>query len=207
MVKAKVCKQCGKMKPLDAFRTYYGNRTGTYNTCLSCEKVNTREKYLRKKSNYNAISDSEAEELEKIHILYKAQRAAGLQPPRLQEKNNSIADKLDDMIALYNKQEEDLAAEAEHSPKTSPLSPATDEEPIPAELQMWLTNKLKREPEYYQDTIYESLREKFRPIKEIDQKTMMPVYDNTYKHILDEILARFDAYEDEYYADDDDKED
>lgn len=207
MVKAKVCKQCGKMKPLDAFRTYYGNRTGTYNTCLSCEKVNTREKYLRKKSNYNAISDSEAEELEKIHILYKAQRAAGLQPPRLQEKNNSIADKLDDMIALYNKQEEDLAAEAEHSPKTSPLSPATDKEFIPAELQMWLTNKLKREPEYYQDTIYESLREKFRPIKEIDQKTMMPVYDNTYKHILDEILARFDAYEDEYYADDDDKED
>lgn len=207
MVKAKVCKQCGKMKPLDAFRTYYGNRTGTYNTCLSCEKVNTREKYLRKKSNYNAISDSEAEELEKIHILYKAQRAAGLQPPRLQEKNNSIADKLDDMIALYNKQEEDLAAEAEHSPKTSPLSPATDEKFIPAKLQMWLTNKLKREPEYYQDTIYESLREEFRPIKEIDQKTMMPVYDNTYKHILDEILARFDAYEDEYYADDDDKED
>jgi hypothetical protein len=29
---------------------------------------------------------------------------------------------------------------------------------------------------------------------------MMPVYDNTYKYILDEILARFDAYEDEYYS-------
>lgn len=203
MVKTKVCKQCGKMKPLDAFRTYYGNRTGTYNTCLSCEKINTREKYLRKKSNYSTISDSEAEELEKIHILYKVQRAAGLQPPRLQEKNNSLADKLDDMIALYNKQEEDLAAEAERSPEASPLSPATDEEFIPAELQMWRTNKLTREPEYYQDTVYEGLREKFRPIKEIDKKTMMPVYDNTYKYILDEILARFDAYEDEYYADDD----
>lgn len=202
MVKTKVCKQCGKMKPLDAFRTYYGNRTGTYNTCLSCEKVNTREKYLRKKSNYSAISDSEAEELEKIHLLYKVQRAAGLQPPRLQEKNNSLADKLDDMITLYSKQEADLAAEAERSSETSPLSPATDEEFIPAELQMWRTKELTGAPEYYQDTIYELLREKFRPIKEIDQKTMMPVYDNTYKHILDEILTRFDAYEDEYYADD-----
>lgn len=206
MVKAKVCKQCGKMKPLDAFRTYYGNRTGTYNTCLSCEKVNTREKYLRKKSNYSTISDSEAEELEKIHILYKAQRTAGLQPPRLQEKNNSLADKLDDMIALYNNQEAAIQAEAERSPETSPLSPATDEEFIPAELQMWRTNKLTKEPEYYQDVVYEGLREKYRPIKEIDKKTMMPVYDNTYKYILDEILARFDAYEDEYYADDD-KED
>lgn len=206
MVKAKVCKQCGKMKPLDAFRTYYGNRTGTYNTCLSCEKVNTREKYLRKKSNDMTISDGEAEELEKIHLLYKVQRAAGLQPPRLQEKNNCLADKLDDMIALYSKQEADLAAEAERSPETSPLSPTTDEEFIPAELQMWRTNRLTREPEYYQDTVYEGLREKFRPIKEIDKKTMMPVYDNTYKYILDEILARFDAYEDEYYADDD-KED
>lgn len=202
MVKTKVCKQCGKMKPLDAFRTYYGNRTGTYNTCLSCEKVNTREKYLRKKSNYSTISDGEAEELEKIHLLYKVQRAAGLQPPRLQEKNNSLADKLDDMIALYNKQEEDLAAEAERSPETSPLSPTTDTEFIPAELQMWRTKELTCEPEYYQDTVYELLREKFRPIKEIDKKTMMPVYDNTYKYILDEILARFDAYEDEYYADD-----
>lgn len=206
MAKAKVCKQCGKMKPLEAFRQYYGNRTGTYNTCLDCEKINTREKYLRKKSNDMTISDGEAEELEKIHLLYKVQRTAGLQPPRLQEKNNSLADKLDDMIALYSKQEADLAAEAERSSETSPLSPATDEEFIPAELQMWRTNKLTREPEYYQDTVYEELREKFRPIKEIDRKTMMPVYDNTYKYILDEILARFDAYEDEYYAGDD-KED
>lgn len=200
--RAKVCKQCGKMKPLESFRQYYGNRKGTYNTCLDCERINTREKYLRKKSDNMTINDSEAEELDKIHILYKVQRAAGLQPPRLQEKNNSIADKLDDMIALYNQQEADLMAEAERSPETSPLSPATDEEYIPAELQMWRTNKLTREPEYYQDTVYEGLREKFRPIKEIDQKTMMPVYDNTYKYILDEILARFDAYEDEYYAED-----
>lgn len=202
MAKAKVCKQCGKMKPLEAFRQYYGNRTGTYNTCLDCEKINTREKYLRKKSENTMISASEAEELEKIHRLYKVQRAAGLQPPRLQSKNRSLVDELDNMIALYNNQEADLAAEAERSPETSPLSPATDKGFIPAELQMWRTNKLTREPEYYQDIVYEGLREKFRPIKEIDRKTMMPVYDNTYKYILDEILTRFDAYEDEYYADD-----
>jgi hypothetical protein len=200
MAKAKICKQCGKMKPLDGFRPYYGNRTGTYNTCLDCEKINTREKYLRKKSENTMISASEAEELEKIHLLYKVQRAAGLQPPRLQNKNRSLVDELDDMITMYNNQEAAMLEEAERSPETSPLSPATDEEFIPAELQMWRTNKLTKEPEYYQDTVYEGLREKYRPIKEIDQKTMMPVYDNTYKYILDEILARFDAYEDEYYS-------
>lgn len=196
MAKAKICKQCGKMKPLDAFRAYYGKRTGTYNTCLDCEKINTREKYLRKKSENTMISASEAEELEKIHLLYKVQRAAGMQPPRLQNENRSLVDELDDMIALYSNQESDGTSD------TSPLSPATDEAFIPAELQMWRTSELTREPEYYQDTVYEELREKFRPIKEIDQKTMMPVYDNTYKYILDEILARFDAYEDEYYAED-----
>ena len=191
--RAKVCKQCGKMKTLESFRQYYGNRSGTYNTCLDCERINTREKYLRKKSDNRTINDSEADELEKIHHLYEVQRAAGLQPPRIQGVTSSIADQLDSMIAMYDEQERALAIAAEECPTIG-------DKDIPAELQMWRTNELTREPEYYQDTVYEELREKFRPIKEIDKNTMMPVYDNTYKPILDEILARFDDYEDQYYA-------
>ena len=49
-------------------------------------------------------------------------------------------------------------------------------------------------------TASEELREKYRPMLEINKQTMMPVYDDTYKSILDQILARFDEYEDAYYA-------
>lgn len=197
MQKAKICKQCGKMKPLDAFRQYYGNRAGTYNTCLECEKVNTREKYLRKKSEHTMISSSEADELEKIHTLYKVQRAAGLQPPRLQSQNRSLADELDGMIAMY--QTDSMAGVSAAVPQKH----EADGDYAPAELQLWLTQELTKEPEYYQDEVYEGLREKYRPVVEIDQKTMMPVYDDTYKDILNQILTRFDEYEDNYYAEED----
>ena len=74
---------------------------------------------------------------------------------------------------------------------------------IPAELSCWLTEPLTEEPEYYQDEIYEQLKATFRPKTKIDHDTMLPVYDDTYKPVLDKILERFDNYEDSYY----DKED
>jgi hypothetical protein len=71
---------------------------------------------------------------------------------------------------------------------------------VPDELKIWLNKKLTKEPEYYQDVVYEKLREKYRPILEIDKSTMLPVYDDTYRFVLDAILKRFDDYEDKYYA-------
>ena len=75
---------------------------------------------------------------------------------------------------------------------------------IPAELSHWLTEPLTEEPEYYQDEVYEQLKAKFRPQTKIDPDTMLPVYDDTYKLVLDKILERFDNYEDAYYDGEDD---
>jgi len=108
-------------------------------------------------------------------------------------------DTVTSMLQEYAAQESKEATDALVNGKR-PVLPDAESEAIPEELRTWLTAELTREPEYYQDEVYERLREKYRPIKEIDQQTMLPVYDNTYKWVLDKILTRFDEYEDAYYA-------
>lgn len=196
----KQCKQCGKMLPIGKFRKYYGKRKGSYRMCLDCERINSREKYLSKKGKLTA---DEIEEFEMIHKLWKVQRANGLQPPRTNKQQQiPVVDMIDALIDDYdktaNKHVTNWPEGVDASTATDPLSPATDEAYIPVELQMWREAELTREPEYYQDEIYDMLKEKYRPVIEINQETLMPVYDDTYKYILDEILSRFDAYEDEY---------
>lgn len=190
----KICKQCGKLKPLSNFRHYYGGRQGTYKTCLDCERINTREKYLRRKSEEDRISDKEREELESIHVLYTVQRSAGLQPPRSRHDSSTL-ELVHSMLDQYAAAER-TAAEAALS--SDMVIPGSDN--VPDELKIWLNKKLTKEPEYYQDIVYEKLREKYRPIIEIDKSTMLPVYDDTYRFVLDAILKRFDDYEDKYYA-------
>ena len=184
---AQICKQCGELKPITQFRNYYNGRKGTYKTCKTCEKINSREKYLRTKDaqSRDGLSEAEEQELSKIHELYKAQRAAGFQPPRTNSGRTSpLTESLDDMINKYKAK----------APTTS-----VDDEYAPAELQKWLTQELTEEPEYYQETIYEELKDKYRPVLRIDQDTMLPVYDDTYVATLEKIADRFDAYEDSYY--------
>ena len=187
-MKAKTCKQCGELKPIEQFRKYYGGRRGTYTTCKTCEKINSRAKYLTNKG--GKCSDAELTELAKIHELWDAQRAAGLQPPRENTgRKVPLSERLDDMIGKY-KQRAEAVKEAVQ---------AVNVPDIPAELSRWLTEPLTEEPEYYQDEVYEQLKTKFRPKTKIDTGTMLPVYDDTYKSILDKILERFDNYEDTYY--------
>lgn len=184
----KICRQCGEVKPVSQFRKYYGGRKGTYKTCKMCEKINSRAKYLMNKG--EACSDADLVELKKIHILWEAQRAAGLQPPRENAgRALPLVESLDDMINKYTQQAEELQ-EIIQTAKTSD---------VPAELSRWLTEPLTDEPEYYQDVVYEDLRAKYRPKSKVDKNTLLPVYDDTYKTILDEILDRFYAYEDAYY--------
>ena len=189
---AKTCKQCGELKPIEQFRKYYGGRKGSYTICKSCERINSRAKYLVNKG--DKCSEAELEELGKIHELWNAQRMAGLQPPRENTgRTVPITESLDDMISKYNKQAE-VVQEVVQAVGTAE---------VPAELSRWLTEALTEEPEYYQDEVYDSLRAKYRPKTKIDPDTMLPMYDDTYLPILEKILSRFDAYEDEYY----DKED
>jgi hypothetical protein len=185
----KVCRQCGEIKPIEQFRKYYGGRKGTYNTCKFCEKINSREKYLSRKESSGTITEAEQEELHKIHELWRHQMTLGLKPPRFAKgKSTPISESLDDLVAKYAEQ-------------ANAVKEVTNED-IPAELAKWLVEELTEEPEYYQEEIYEALRAKYRPQIRIDKDTMLPVYDDTYRKVLQDISARFDEYEDSYYGKD-----
>lgn len=64
----------------------------------------------------------------------------------------------------------------------------------PHALDYWLTAELTKKPEYY-NNIYEQLRETYRPRTGTDPATYLPVYDDTYKDVLEKILQRFVDYE------------
>ena len=185
-MEAKTCKQCGQLKPHEQFRQYYGGRKGRYTICLQCEKINSRLKYLEKKSN---LTEAEQTEVNKIRELYDVQRAAGLQPPRQGGgRTEPITDSLDDMIEMYRSR-----TDAVQLPENTSA---------PAELIDWLSAPLTEEPDYYLDEIYEQLRSKYRPVHRIDTATMLPIYDETHAEILERILERFNEYEDNYYNED-----
>ena len=185
---AKTCKQCGDLKPLDQYRKYYGGRKGHYTICKTCEKINSRAKYLTNKG--DKCSETEVAELNKIHELWKVQRMAGLQPPRENTgRTVPITESLDDMIGKYKQQAEVVQEVVQ----------AVGDIGVPAELSRWLTETLTEEPEYYQDEVYDNLKAKYRPKTKIDPDTMLPMYDDTYLPVLDKILERFNDYEDEYY--------
>ena len=184
----KLCKQCGELKPQDQYRKYYGGRKGTYNTCKLCEKINSREKYLAGKEAAGTLTEVEQTELYKIYELWEHQMTIGLRPPRFSRgKATPLVESLDDMVSKY----------AARAGAIKDLVP-TDVQ-VPSELINWLTSELTEEPEYYQEDVYDGLVKKYRPQLRIDTSTMLPVYDDTYKEVLQKILVRFDEYEDTYY--------
>lgn len=169
----RICKQCGEQQPLSAYRQYYGGSQGHYRLCKQCECVNSRFKYLSKKLKLGTLRKGEAEELDQIKTLYEYQRAAGLKPPMQQHQKHLD---IGSMIDKYSNRQ-------------------------PPELSNWLTAELTEEPSVYMGQVYEELLSKYRPIKSINQKTHMPVYDETYDDVLKKILERFYEYEDKYYED------
>ena len=183
---AKTCKQCGELKPISQYRQYYGGRRGTYTMCKDCERINSREKYLTSKG--DARTEAEEAELRQIHRLYECQLAVGLQPPVKQGRRKPLTDDLDSMIRKYTAIRD-----------TEEAAPVTIDTAAPYELTRWLTEPLTKDPDYYLDEVYEDLTAKYRPAKGINRSTMMPVYDDTYKDVLDRILERFNEYEDSYY--------
>lgn len=187
----KICKQCGELKPIEQYRKYYGGRKGHYNTCKLCEKINARAKYLKSKG--DEISKLEEIELNKIYKLYEVQRQAGLQPPNQAMRVKPISESIDDMLTKYDKNNDGSIIAVPVGVTVVP------ERFIPADLQIWLKCELTEEPDYYLDEVYEELKAKYRPQLRIDQVTLQPVYDDTYKDVLEQILGRFNAYEDEYW--------
>ena len=184
----KPCKQCGVIKPLEQFRNYYGGRKGTYTICKTCEKINSRVKYLEGKSELN---DKEKAELHSIYLLWETQRTLGYQPPRTTVRGQKpVVDTVLEMMDTYKERSQLLGSVAEEALTAPP------------DLLRWLTEELTEDPDYYLNDIYDGLKETYRPILRIDERAMMPVYDENYSGILDKILERFYKYEDDYYAQD-----
>lgn len=186
--KMKTCRQCGEIKPAtkEHFRPYYNKKSNAfYTNCLTCEKLNSRHKYLVKKQKADNLNDAEAQELGKIEDLYDLLRAEGLKPPAKRDETVPALS-LDDMIAERKKRAEERAKQ-----------PIVD---IPVELHEWLTKDLSDfEPDYLQDEIVDALTKKYRPQIGVDQlNNYKPIYDDKYRDVLNQIIKRFDEYEDNY---------
>lgn len=186
-MQTKTCRQCGELKPIEQFRSYYGGRKGTYTICRSCEKINSRAKYLEKKP---SLTELERIELNKIYRLYDSQQSCGLQPPRRSDgRSVRLTDDLDSMISKYTAQANHIAA----------TEPTLDTSATPPELLKWLSEELTEDPEYYLEEVYEELKSKYRPVLRVNPESLLPDYDDTYAVVLDKILNKFYDYEEAYY--------
>ena len=74
----KTCIGCGVEQPISCFRQYYNGRKGRYNHCKDCETIESRRKYLSRKTER---SGAEQEELDNIQKLYDMRVVKGLRPP------------------------------------------------------------------------------------------------------------------------------
>lgn len=175
----KKCRQCGEIKSTDQFRSYYTG-SGTYRTCKTCEKINSRAKYLRRKG--DRLSPSEKDELEAINELYDMQRKCGLKPPSTRADSTPLMDVINKHKQKYFEQASADGPEA---------------------LTYWLDAPLTETPEYYLDVVYEQLKKQYRPIVGLERETKLPLYDDTHVELLDKILERFNNYEDIYYTEED----
>lgn len=209
MANVKRCVQCGLLKDEEQFRKYTYSKTkdtkGRYRLCRACESIN---------SNYRRAKLWVAENLSDGHIhfkqdavlrekmlgiveqtekLYKVLERRGLRIPApiaIKEQEDSAFTAIDSLLTFYK--------------DTAPLKPAVViPSEIPEELAAWLEADFHEwkdcniSPEYLQETIYESLKAKYRPQIGVDKDTYLPIYDDTYKDILNKILRRFDDYEEE----------
>lgn len=183
------CKQCGEVKQLSSkfFRPYYGeNAKGFYRVCKTCESINNRYKYLTGKG--DAATPADLEEIKCIEELYDTLRELGLEPPRYGARTSST---------VYSVVEELLKRKRQQVvDRKEQLEEIGVEADVPTELVEWLTRPLTEKPEYYED-VYFKLREKYMPVIGTNPDAI-PKYDETYKEILDQILERFDDYEDNY---------
>ena len=192
MQNVRKCKQCGEVKQLttEFFRKYYGeNARGFYRVCKTCERINNRYKYLTGKG--DAATQADLEEIARIEELYDTLRELGLEPPRYGAGSASTIHSL--VEDLLQKKMSQIAE------RKTQLEEIGVEASVPTELLEWLSRPLTGEPEHYID-IYLKLREKYMPVVGMNPDAT-PKYDETYKEIMDQILERFDDYEDNYVYD------
>jgi len=118
-----------------------------------------------------------------IQELYNVQRSQGLKPPGAAE-TESI-----DIVAALARQQ------AQAKDVVSAAPPDT----IPHDLQHWLTVDLEAFKPDDLEQVSSELLAKYKKPTGVDPVTLAPIYDDTFRDVLNEILKRFDDYEDAYY--------
>ena len=112
-----------------------------------------------------------------------------------EDPNAGVLGTVDKLFAMYGEKPVGATVTA------TVVAPPSD---VPDELQAWLDadpaewQAKELSPEYLQETIYESLKAKYRPQIGVDRDTYLPIYDDTYKDVLNQILRKFDDYEEQY---------
>jgi len=202
------CKQCGLLKEIDQYRQYtYAKKAGTkgrYTTCHACENINCKyrraKELIARKPNCE-ITDTEyrlwqqawliIEKTEKLYAVLEANgfHVTGRTPIPLDDATKDI----DALMSFY-----------ENDGKTT----EPEIKDLPNDLIEWLNTTMNewREkeltPEYLQETIYESLKAKYRPQIGFDSMKGLPVFDDKYKSALNQILRKFDEYEETFAVED-----
>ena len=217
MADMKRCIQCGLLKNVDEFRRYtYAKEKdtdGRYRLCKPCEATNTTYRKICKQldtfknpvTGEYTITPSTEETFyrlmharERIEMLYNMLSARGLRVPTKkvpEDPNAGVLGTVDKLFAMYG--EKPTAATV----AATVVAPTSE---VPDELQAWLDadpaewQAKELSPEYLQETIYESLKAKYRPQIGVDRDTYLPIYDDTYKDVLNQILRKFDDYEEQY---------
>lgn len=205
MTNVKRCIQCGLLKPEDDFRPYTyaakNNTKGRYRICKSCEAIN--QAYRRAKQTVSAhyaadMDDSHDLRLEitRIEKLYDVLASRGLRVPnrKFESQEAKQVDDVERLMAFYETQPTTTTNQLPSA--VAPAVPADLQEWLDVPMETWLEQGIS--PEYLQETIYESLKSKYRPMLRVDKDTFLPVYDDTYKDILNMILQRFDEYEESF---------
>jgi hypothetical protein len=204
MSDVKRCVQCGILKEEEEFRKYtYSRENGTegrYRVCKSCEAINAAyrraKQYIveRERSENSTWYDKMVATVDKTDKLYAILESRGLRVPA--SKQEESTDSIDNLLAFYK--------------EDAKVTVAVTPQEAPDELQHWLTvdtqewKKDNISPEYLQETVYESLKAKYRPQVGVNKETFVPIYDDTFKAVLNQILRRFDDYEEECSLDDND---
>lgn len=197
MAEVKRCVQCGMLKDIEEYRQYTYSRNnetpGRYRVCKACESINAS--YRRAKASLteqgglaSGAAQKALDTVERTEQLYAVLEKRGLRVPK--ENTVTQVSALEQLLNFYQ------------APIVVPKQ-STVAVQIPEELQRWLNAdsaewiKAEISPEYLQETVYESLKNKYRPQIGVDKETYLPIYDDTYKSILNDILKRFDDYEEE----------
>ena len=229
MSEMKRCKQCGVLKDVGAFRPYtYSKQKGTagrFRICRQCENINStykrllaeREKFKNPETGgysyqqaQSAYWNSLVAEIEKIEGIYRLLEARGYSVPTTKKAEGPVtlvASKVDDYLDQLSSFYCATGSADVTSMATKPTAPALEPEEmdVPNDLKRWLEMDSSDfamaglTPDYLQETVYESLKAKYRPQTGTDPTTFLPVYDDTYKAVLNQILRKFDDYED-YFA-------